>query len=122
MTNEEIWDWQCKMHLWSCWLYEIDHDPALDDYGYDQLCQLLLRSYGKLPGWFTQRVTKSDLRTGTASGVAQTLTPKRSPPPSGGAMSTYQPCERKLMSAALQLRENEMELAARERGAARVRK
>jgi hypothetical protein len=76
VTKEEIWDWQCKMHIWSCWLYEIDSYPAIDDYGYDQLCQLLLRNYKNLPKWFTNRVSESDLVTGTGSAIAKTLTPE----------------------------------------------
>jgi hypothetical protein len=76
MSPEEIWDWQCKMHIWSCWLYEIDASPALDDSGYDWLCRLLASNYAKLPGWFTQRVTMGDLTTGTGSAIAKTLTPE----------------------------------------------
>jgi hypothetical protein len=73
MTHEEIWDWQCKMHLWSCYLYEIEADAPLDDCGYDQLCQLLLRSYAKLPEWYTKRVTKGDLTSGSGAAIARSL-------------------------------------------------
>ena len=48
MTEAEISDWQCKMHLWSTYLYEVESRPALDDDGYGKLCQQLLRSYAKL--------------------------------------------------------------------------
>src|SRR5258708_15917946 len=75
MTEEEIWDWQCKMHIWSCYLYEVEDQPALDDPSYDSLCQILLRRYDQLPAWYRERVTKGDLTSGSGSAVAPTLTP-----------------------------------------------
>jgi hypothetical protein len=75
MTEADIWDWQCKMHLWSCYLYEVEADAPLDDQGYDQLCQQLLRSYAKLPDWFTQRVTEGDLTSGSGAAIARSLAP-----------------------------------------------
>jgi hypothetical protein len=75
MTEADIWDWQCRMHLWSCHLYEVEGNAPLSDESYDQLCQQLLRSYARLPDWFTQRVTKGDLTSGSGAAIARSLAP-----------------------------------------------
>lgn len=62
------------MHIWSCYLYEVEDKPALDDHNYDQLCQLLLRAYEKLPEWYTTRVSKGDLICGSGAAIARSLT------------------------------------------------
>ncbi len=70
MKEDDIWDWQCKMHMWSCFLYEIGGNAPLSDSSYDQLCQMLLRRYAKLPQWYRDRVSEGDLSTGTGSAIA----------------------------------------------------
>lgn len=72
MTEEQIWDWQCKMHIYSCYLYEVQNKPILKDEDYDQHCQLLLRAYDKLPKWYTDRITKDQLQTASAMGIEYT--------------------------------------------------
>lgn len=62
------------MHIWSCYLYEKEDRAPLSDESYDELCKLLLRSWKKLPEWYTKRVTQDDLRSGTGSVVAHNLT------------------------------------------------
>lgn len=72
---ETDFDWHCWMHIWSCYLYEIESNPALTDEDYDQLCVMLLRWYPNLPDWYRDRVTEGDLSSATGAAIARTLTP-----------------------------------------------
>lgn len=69
MTEEEIWQWQCEMFIYSCYLYEKENDPVLTDPDFDTHCALLLRAYSKLPKWFTDRVPEDQLSAGTSVGL-----------------------------------------------------
>lgn len=73
MTLDEIYDWQCQMFIYSCYLYEVENQPLLSDEVYDAHCQSLLRRYDQLPEWFRQRVDRERLATGTSSGLEYTV-------------------------------------------------
>lgn len=69
MTKEEIWDWQCQMFVYSCYLYEMEGTAILSDEHFDQHCVMLRKSYDQLPTWFTARVPKGQLDAGTGLGL-----------------------------------------------------
>lgn len=73
MTEAEIWEWQCSMHLWSCYLYEVEDNAPLPDPSYDNLCRFLLQRYETLPAWYRKRVKRSELESGTGARIARTL-------------------------------------------------
>jgi hypothetical protein len=65
---DAIWEWQCRMHISSCYLYEQGR-PILDDASFDAHCHMLLRAYSELPQWFRDRVPPSALSASTAVGL-----------------------------------------------------
>lgn len=73
MTQDEIYDWECRMFIYSCYLYDVENQPLLSDELYDWSCRFLLERYDQLPEWFRQRVDKERLSTGTSSGLDYTV-------------------------------------------------
>jgi hypothetical protein len=62
------WDWQCRMHISSCYLYD-EGMPILSDADFDAHCKMLENAYAELPAWFTTRVSREALSASTALGL-----------------------------------------------------
>lgn len=65
MSDDEIWNWQCRMYLYTSYLYYIEDTSIWPDEMFDQHCRYLLKFYHKLPDWFKSRVDEDYLKAGT---------------------------------------------------------
>lgn len=68
-TKLWMWDWQCKVFVYSCYLYD-QATPAICDSVFDDTVRHLLQAYDELPEWFTARVPKEQLEAGTSVGLS----------------------------------------------------
>lgn len=67
-TQRWINEHQCKLFIWSCYLYEIG-TPALHDTIFDSGVKTLIAIYDELPVWFKVRVPIEQLHAGTSVGL-----------------------------------------------------
>lgn len=62
----------CKEWIVNCLAYGEYNHNIISDEEFDNNCRQLLSRYDGLPEWFTKRVDKERLRTGTTSGMTYT--------------------------------------------------
>jgi hypothetical protein len=57
----------CKLYVKAGKAYENGENPVVSDTAWDDLSQILLKRYEKLPKWFRSKVSEDELRTGSAA-------------------------------------------------------
>ncbi len=61
----------CKLYVKAGLAYEAGEDYVVSDETYDQLSQILLSRYSKLPKWFRNKISEAELETGSAANFSQ---------------------------------------------------